>query len=45
MSRTTAETSNQSLELNGYNLFSRHSALVDAVLRDCNVLMQGGLGL
>ncbi|HEY2340766.1 MAG TPA: hypothetical protein VGH75_09565 [Steroidobacteraceae bacterium] len=40
MRRTTAETSNQSLELAGYDPFSSHSALVDAVVRDCDTLMQ-----
>jgi hypothetical protein len=28
-----------------HHLFSGHSALVDAVVRDCDALMQRGLGL
>jgi putative acyl-CoA dehydrogenase len=34
MSRTTAELLNQSTELVDYNLFSSHSALVDALVRE-----------
>jgi hypothetical protein len=37
-----AETSNQSPQLEGHNLFSGHSALVDAVVRECDALMQRG---
>ena len=45
MSRTTAETSNQSPELAGYQRFSSHSALVVAVVRDRDTLMQRVLEL
>ena len=34
MSRNTTELSNQSAPLVDYNLFSSHSALVDALARD-----------
>jgi putative acyl-CoA dehydrogenase len=34
MSRTSAELLNQSTELVDYNLFSSHSALVDALARE-----------
>ena len=34
MSRTNAEVSNQSAELVDYNLFSSHSALSDALVRE-----------
>ena len=40
MSLSTAETSNQSIELAGYLRFSSHSAVVDAVVSDCDTPMQ-----
>jgi putative acyl-CoA dehydrogenase len=43
MSRTTADLSNQSTELIDYNLFSSHSALVDALAREGAAQEHGAL--